>query len=138
MNSSYVKFSRQTGISAVATLSFYARNLLLLPVLTRFLGAADYGIWVQVIALIELLVTIASLQVDSSILRFLPGRKKSGLLADDMASSLLLTGLVGGLFALASLDLDFGDCLFHYSFYLVATMLLRWVAGMEWVWDVTS
>lgn len=44
--------------------------------------------------------------------------------------------LVGGLFALASLDLDFGDSLFHYGFYLLATMLLRWVAGMKWVWDV--
>lgn len=44
--------------------------------------------------------------------------------------------LAGGLFALASLDLVFSDCMFHYGFYLVATILLRWMAGMEWVWDV--
>ena len=46
--------------------------------------------------------------------------------------------LAGGLFAMAALDFDFGDSLFHYGFYLVATMLLRWLAGMNWVWDVTS
>ena len=46
--------------------------------------------------------------------------------------------LAGGLFALATLDLEFGDCLFHYGFYLLVTMLLRWAAGLKWVWDVTS
>lgn len=45
--------------------------------------------------------------------------------------------LAGGLFAMAALDLDFGDGLFHYGFYLVVTVLLRWLAGMKWVWDVT-
>lgn len=46
--------------------------------------------------------------------------------------------ITGGLFALATLDLDFGDAMFHYGFYLLATLVLRWVAGMKWVWDVTS
>jgi hypothetical protein len=46
--------------------------------------------------------------------------------------------LTGGLFSLAALDLDFGDGMFHYGFYLIATMILRWAAGMTWVWDVTS
>ena len=45
--------------------------------------------------------------------------------------------LAGGLFAMATLDLDFGDGVFHYGFYLLATMALRWLAGMKWVWDVT-
>jgi hypothetical protein len=46
--------------------------------------------------------------------------------------------VAGGLFAMASLDLDFGDAVFHYGFYLVATLILRWAAGMKWVWDLTS
>ena len=37
--------------------------------------------------------------------------------------------LAGGLFAMAALDLDFGDAVFHYGFYLLATVL-RW-AGMN-------
>ena len=46
--------------------------------------------------------------------------------------------MAGGLFALATLDLDFGDGLFHYGFYLLATIILRWAAGLKWLWDVTS
>ena len=46
--------------------------------------------------------------------------------------------LAGGLFAMAALDLEFGDAVFHYGFYLVATLLLRWAAGMKWIWDLSS
>ena len=44
--------------------------------------------------------------------------------------------MAGGLFALATLDLDYGDALFHFAFYLLVTVLLRWIAGLQWVWDV--
>jgi hypothetical protein len=44
---------------------------------------------------------------------------------------------VGGLVAMATLDLAFGDALFHYGFYILATVILRWAAGMKWVWDVS-
>ncbi|MEN6449632.1 MAG: hypothetical protein ABFC96_03990 [Thermoguttaceae bacterium] len=43
--------------------------------------------------------------------------------------------LVGGAIAFASLDLEFGNALFHYSFYLLATLALRWAAGMPWTWN---
>jgi hypothetical protein len=45
--------------------------------------------------------------------------------------------LAGGLFAMATLDLEFGDAVFHYGFYLVTTLILRWAAGMKWVWDIS-
>jgi hypothetical protein len=41
--------------------------------------------------------------------------------------------IAGSLVALACLDLEFGDGFFHYSFYLLVTMLLRWTAGMGWL-----
>jgi len=44
--------------------------------------------------------------------------------------------IVGALTALASLDLDFGTGSILYSGYLLATVFLRWVAGMGWVWVV--
>ncbi|OHB80409.1 MAG: hypothetical protein A2V98_19715 [Planctomycetes bacterium RBG_16_64_12] len=44
--------------------------------------------------------------------------------------------VVGGLAALASLDLDFGSGFFHYCFYLAVTVLLRFLAGMGWVWEI--
>lgn len=45
---------------------------------------------------------------------------------------------MGALAALATLDLPFGDGVFHYAFYVLVTMLLRWAAGMKWIWDLTS
>jgi hypothetical protein len=44
---------------------------------------------------------------------------------------------IGGLAAMGAFDLEFGDAVFHYSFYLLATGLLRWVAGMKWIWDLS-
>jgi hypothetical protein len=43
--------------------------------------------------------------------------------------------VVGALAALASLDLDFGSGFFLYSFYVVVTVLLRWLAGLDWIWN---
>jgi hypothetical protein len=45
--------------------------------------------------------------------------------------------VVGGLFAMAAFDFDFGNGLFHYGFYLLAIIGLRWLAGMKWVWDIS-
>jgi hypothetical protein len=39
---------------------------------------------------------------------------------------------------LACLDLEYGNGFFHYAFYLLVTVLLRWLAGMGWVWEIPS
>lgn len=41
---------------------------------------------------------------------------------------------LGALAGLAALDLDFGNGLFLYAFYLLVTIFLRWVAGLGWIW----
>jgi len=46
--------------------------------------------------------------------------------------------VAGAAAALATLDLDFGSGFFHYSFYLFATVLLRWLAGLGWVWQIAE
>jgi hypothetical protein len=43
--------------------------------------------------------------------------------------------IIGALTALACLDLDFGSACFHYAFYLLVTIVLRWTAGMGWLWQ---
>ena len=40
--------------------------------------------------------------------------------------------LVGGLAAMSLFDLDFGNGVFHYGFYIIITVLLRLIAGLEW------
>ncbi len=44
--------------------------------------------------------------------------------------------VTGGLMSVACLDLEFGNGCFHYGFYLLMTVLLRWIAGMGWVWEI--
>ncbi len=43
---------------------------------------------------------------------------------------------VGATVPLVCLDLDYGAGFFHYAFYLVVTVLLRWIAGMGWIWVI--
>jgi hypothetical protein len=43
--------------------------------------------------------------------------------------------VMGALTALACFDLDFSNGIFHYAFYVLVIILLRWVAGMGWVWQ---
>jgi len=43
----------------------------------------------------------------------------------------------GGLISRACLDLDFGRGFFHYCFYLFVTVLLRWLAGLGWMWEIS-
>jgi hypothetical protein len=42
--------------------------------------------------------------------------------------------LIAALVPMGAFDLEFGDGMFHCGFYLVATLLLRWTAGMPPIW----
>jgi hypothetical protein len=42
----------------------------------------------------------------------------------------------GAMVAVNTLDLEFGNGFSHYSFYLLVTIILRWTAGMGWIWNV--
>lgn len=44
--------------------------------------------------------------------------------------------IAGALVGSGCFELDLSNGFFHYAFYLSITVLLRWVAGMGWVWDV--
>ncbi|MBN1396324.1 MAG: hypothetical protein JW959_14970 [Pirellulales bacterium] len=43
--------------------------------------------------------------------------------------------VAGGMTAVSCLDLEFGNGMFHYGFYLLVTLVLRWAAGMAWIWE---
>jgi hypothetical protein len=45
--------------------------------------------------------------------------------------------VIGSLAPLACLDMNFGDALFHFGFYLFVVTVLRWIAGMKWVWNLS-
>ena len=43
-----------------------------------------------------------------------------------------------GEFGLQAFDIEPSSGFFHYAFYLLATTLLGWIAGLGWVWDVVQ
>jgi len=46
--------------------------------------------------------------------------------------------LIGGLAALSCLDLEYTSGIFHYGFYVLATVILRAIAGQGWAWQVSN
>lgn len=46
--------------------------------------------------------------------------------------------VVGAIAAYSTLELTVENAFFHYCFYVLASMVLRWAIGLPWVWDVAS
>jgi O-antigen/teichoic acid export membrane protein len=55
MRSFYHKFFKDTGLITLANLSVMLNGLILLPVITKILGPASYGIWIQTLAMLSLI-----------------------------------------------------------------------------------
>ena len=45
---------------------------------------------------------------------------------------------MGSIIGTASLDMEMGNGFFLYSFYVVFTVFLRWLAGMGWIWSMAT
>ena len=71
MKRSYVQNVR---ILAASEVLLRLRGLILIPILTKHFGAANYGIWSQVTIVVSLLSPLLALGLDSAVMRFLPGR----------------------------------------------------------------
>ena len=52
------------------------RRIILLPVLTRYLGVVQFGVYSQFMVFVQFLTPFATLNVEAGILRFLAGKKK--------------------------------------------------------------
>lgn len=66
---------------------------------------------------------------------YLASRFLSGELWEWMV--LVAPFLCGGAFlGLICFDLDFGGGFLHYSFYVAVIIVLRYVAGLGWIWDI--
>lgn len=44
----------------------------------------------------------------------------------------------GGFVGLICFDLDFASGFLHYSFYVVVTIVLRWIADLGWIWNIPN
>lgn len=66
-------FFRNAGVMVVAEMVARLKGLIVLPLLTRYLGPLDYGVWTQVSVITLLLSPVLSLGAEQGLSRMLPG-----------------------------------------------------------------
>lgn len=97
--SEYTVFAQRIGLTGVARTVVSLKGLIILPILTKTLGASDYGIWAQVLITVSLLQPFISLGLGSSTVRFLSskGKRETGQGIFTVLSVILVTGMIATL-----------------------------------------
>lgn len=91
--SSRQKFAKDIIVIAVTNFLVALRRLALLPIITKTLGAHDYGIWAQINVTLGLLMSFAQLGLTQAMVRFLAGEKNREQIQDGFHSVLSLVFL---------------------------------------------
>lgn len=91
---SYLKFARQVSVMGLLNLFSAIQGLVFLPIITKILGAGDYGIWSQIKITMGLLATLALLGLHESLTRFLPASKDKKAMQEGVSSSLSVVSLI--------------------------------------------
>lgn len=73
--SEYTIFAKRIGLVGVANIAVGLQGLILLPILTKMLGASGYGIWSQLMVTISLITPLAVLGLTQSMARFVSSKK---------------------------------------------------------------
>jgi len=62
----YKLFAQRVGLVGITNAIVSLRGLILIPILTKTLGASGYGMWAQIIVTISLITPIAMLGLPSA------------------------------------------------------------------------
>lgn len=73
--SPYKKFTKDVGLVGITQVVSVLKGLILLPILTKTLGAEMYGTWALIISAVSLLMPLALLQLGFAMTRFLAAEK---------------------------------------------------------------
>lgn len=82
----YKKFIKDIGILGLTQLISALSGIITLPVITKLLGAQNYGIWTQLLITLALISTIAPLNLPYTLIRFLAGEKNKNEFQDGIWS----------------------------------------------------
>jgi len=80
------KFAKDVSVIGIANLLVALSGLITLPLLTKVLGAYDYGIWVQANVTISLGMTATGLGLPYAMTRFLPAKTNKDEIQEDFYS----------------------------------------------------
>lgn len=130
---SYQKYTKDIVIIGITNIVIALRGLILLPIISKMLGASGYGIWTQVMVTLLLIESIATLNLPASLARFLAAEKEKGKIKEGFLSAIiavlcwslfiaLILFLVSKPFASALLH----DPGLHYVVYLTALIVPFW------------
>ncbi len=86
LGSNYQKFAKDVSIIGSAKVLIALKGIVFLPLLTKTLGAKDYGIWSQVSVLASLAVGLVGLGLPFAMTRFLPAMTSKEEIQDDFWS----------------------------------------------------
>ena len=75
--SEYTLFVQRIGLSTITQGLFSLKGIIILPILTKTLGASDYGIWAQVLVTVTLLRPVVTLGLGHATVRFLSSKGKN-------------------------------------------------------------
>ena len=78
MESSYQKFAKDVFIIGIANALVALSGIIFMPLITKTLGAYDYGIWAQVQVTISLVMSFVGLGLPFAVTRFLPAKTNRG------------------------------------------------------------
>ena len=94
MGSSYQKFTKDVLIIGITNILVALSGIILLPLLTKTLGAHDYGIWAQVQVTISLALGFVGLGLPYAMTRFLPAKTNREEIQEEFYSVFYLVFLV--------------------------------------------
>ena len=86
----YKLFTQQIGLIGITNLIISLRGIILLPILTKTLGAYDYGIWAQIMVTISLCTPLVSIGLLSGMTRFLAAETSKKEIQEGFFSSLIV------------------------------------------------
>lgn len=97
---SYQKLAKDSGIGYIVQLLTYLHGVLMIPLLTKSLGAHDYGIWSLLLVAISLLTTLSVLGIPQALERFLPGENDRKGIQECLFSALFIVLFVSLFFSI--------------------------------------
>jgi O-antigen/teichoic acid export membrane protein len=72
----YKKFTQRIWLIGFTQGLLFFGSLIFIPIITKTLGAYEYGVWAQLMVTIFLFTPMVMLGLQSTIIRFLAGQKK--------------------------------------------------------------
>jgi O-antigen/teichoic acid export membrane protein len=135
LENSYQKFAKDVFIIGIANALAALSGIVFMPLITKTLGAYDYGIWSQVNVTINLVLTFTGLGLPAAIVRFLPAKTNRGEIQESFYSILCLVFFTT---LIASIGLITAADFIGRAFFDGATVIVRITGLIILVWSLDS